>query len=103
MSHSHVLTILLYNASPDARYELEDFLLEKCDALPNPELIDWLGSGGFLDGSVQDIALTSDAPKEAFTLLKAWLKEYGVPKDTEIALSKSGEDKSEKFLIYEDD
>jgi hypothetical protein len=103
MSHSHVLTILLYNASPDARYELEDFILEKAEALPNPELIDWLGSGGFLDGSVQDIALTSDEPKEAFTLLKAWLKEYGVPKDTEIALSQSGAEESEKFLVYEND
>ena len=103
MSKSYSLTIYLYRPEPDLRYELEDFLFDKFEALPNPELITWLGSGGFADGSVEDIALTTDEPKEAFILLKAWLKEYGVPKDTEIALSESGGEKSEKFLIYEND
>jgi hypothetical protein len=95
MMEGHVLTILLYNMSRDERYDLEDYLNEKFEEMP---IGDWLGSGGLMDNSEQDIAYNVDNPAEAFRVVKQWLREYGVPKDTVLYINRD-----EKFSVYEDD
>ena len=91
----HTLTILIYSMSREERYDLEDFLEPK---FTDSGIGDWLGSGGFIDNSVQDIAYHVAEPAEAFRVVKQWLREYAVPKDTVLYI-----DNGEKFAVYEDD
>jgi hypothetical protein len=91
----HTLTVLIYRMSRDERYDLEDYLLEKFE---ETRIGSWLGSGGLIDNSEQDIAYNVDNPAEAFRLVKQWLKEYGVPKDTVLYIKSD-----ETFPVYEDD
>lgn len=91
----HTLTILIYSMSREERYALEDYLEAKFE---EAGIGDWLGSGGLIDNSLQDIAYKVAEPASAFRLVKAWLREYAVPKDTVLYV-----DSGEKFSVYEDD
>jgi hypothetical protein len=95
LDNRHTLTILLYSLSRQERFDLEDYLLPKFE---EAGIGDWLGSGGLIDNSEQDIAYNVDEPKTAFRLVKEWLRAYGVPKDTILYI-----DSGEKFHVYEDD
>jgi hypothetical protein len=81
--------------SRQERFDLEDYLEAKFE---EAGIGDWLGSGGLIDNSEQDIAYNVEEPEAAFRLVKEWLRAYGVPRDTLLYM-----DQGEKFPVYDDD